>query len=57
MHHEAEARLREVAVAIRAALVVATLGWATAKDEGETEPTDDNTNTGGGDAPTGELEG
>ena len=45
---------------ISAAIKGATIGWATAKDEGETEPTDDNTNTGGeggGDAPTGELEG
>ena len=46
---------QEVAEAIKGA----TLGWATAKDEGETEPTDDNTNTGGegGGNHGGELEG
>lgn len=46
---------QEVSEAIKGA----TLGWATAKDEGETEPTDDNTNTGveGGNTPGGELEG
>ena len=46
---------QEVAEAIKGA----TIGWATAKDEGETEPTDDNTNTGegGGNTQGGELEG
>ena len=47
---------QEVSEAIKGA----TLGWATAKDEGETEPTDDNTNTGGdggGNTPGGDLEG
>ena len=41
---------------ISEAIKGATLGWATAKDEGETEPADDNTNTGG-DTQGGELEG
>ena len=48
---------QEVSEAIKGA----TIGWATAKDEGETEPTDDNTNSGnqGGDnnPSSGELEG
>ena len=47
---------QEIAEAIKGA----TLGWATAKDEGETEPADDNTNTGGeggGNTPGGDLEG
>jgi hypothetical protein len=47
---------QEVSEAIKGA----TIGWATAKDEGETEPTDDNTNTGGeggGNTSGGELEG
>ena len=47
---------QEIAESIKGA----TIGWATAKDEGETEPTDDNTNTGGeggGGTPGGELEG
>jgi hypothetical protein len=42
---------QEIAEAIKGA----TIGWATSKGEGETEPTDDNANTGGGDAPIGEL--
>ena len=41
---------------IAEAIAGAQLGWATAKDEGETEPTDDNTNTGGNTPGTGELE-
>ncbi len=49
---------QEIAEAIKGA----TIGWATGKDEGETEPTDDNTNTntggeGGGNTQGGELEG
>ena len=46
---------QEIAEAIKGA----TIGWSTGKDEGETEPTDDNTNTGGegGGNHSGELEG
>jgi hypothetical protein len=47
---------QEVSEAIKGA----TIGWATGKDEGETEPTDDNTNTGtsgGGIDTSGDMEG
>ena len=45
---------------VSGAIKGATIGWATAKDEGETEPTDDNTNTGtsgGGIDTSGDMEG
>ena len=45
---------------VNEAIKGATLGWSTGKDEGDTEPTDDNTNTGtsgGGIDTSGDMEG